>query len=394
MRLHSLRSLRSAPLAMIVCGSCGDAAVPEADGTSGIGLPQDTQSTLVATDGPADDSTTDEQPILDLGDGGGCGSPWQGRLDLLVVVENTAEMAAVQSRFTQTAILIVESLETMTDVWGNPLELDVQLMVTTTDVGNPACDAAASGGPAEGAPLVEGCNARLGEFGEAPETCTARCPVDVAPSEAFIAFRTDARSNVVGVAPSDIDGDGTAESPAAQAAACLAPVGLTGCAYPSALGAIRHALDPDAAWNQGERPFVRSGSAVGIVVVQASPDCDVADPSVMEDPRFMALNPQTGERETSQATCWNAGVSCQESDEAGTYASCVATGDSLVPTSTYSEFLVSQVGTPGCTPIFMVALGGVPTVTAHDEDKPFFPEEGGLDALNLSRCPRRALSRR
>lgn len=350
------------------------------DGTSGIGLPQDTGSTIGAS---GDDSTIEpgEPPKSDLGGNPGCGSQGQGRFDILVVVENTSQMAAVQARFAQTVISLVHLLENATDGSGYPVELDVQLMITTTDIGNPACDVAVGDEPAVGAPLVDGCNTRLAQFGDAPETCTARCPVDVVASEPFIAFRTDTESNVVGGAPADIDGDGVAESPAAQAAACLAPVGLSGCGYPSALGAIRYSLNPDAAWNQGDRPFVRTDSAVGIVVVQASPDCDVADASVMDNPRFMAVNPQTGEPETSQATCWNAGVSCQGMADDGTYASCMASGDALVPTSTYSEFLVSQVGTPGCTPIFMLALTGVPTVTAHERMAPFFPVVGGLDAL-------------
>lgn len=372
--------LRRVSLTLLACSSCGGVGAPEAAGTTGIAVPEETGSTL----GPSSDNATTDgsDPVKwDFGGSGGCGSPWQGRLDLLVVVENTSEMAAVQSRFAQTVISLVRSLENATDVWGGPAELDVQLMVTTTERGNPACDVADGERPADGAPLVEGCNARLAQFGDTPETCTARCPVDVVPSEPFIAFRDEATSNVVGGRPVDLDGDGLAESLAAQAAACLAPVGLTGCAYPSALGAMRHALDPEAAWNQGDRPFVRPGSAIGIVVVQASPDCDVADPSVMDDSRFMAINPQTGEPETSQATCWNAGVSCQQPDEEGTYASCLPAGDAMVPTSTYSEFLVSQVGTPGCTPMFMVALSGVPGVTAHDRSAPFFPEEGGLDAL-------------
>lgn len=379
MRLRRLYCVR---VAVLVCAACGGSGAPTVDDSGGtFSLDTDTFGTSEVSGG---DSTTiaDEKPNWDLGGGPTvCGSEGTNRFDILVVVENSGEMSAVQSRFAQTAISLVRSLEELTDAYGSPINADVQMMVTTTDVGNPACETDGDLEPARGAPLVEGCNARLAQFGATPETCTARCPVDVVPSETFIAFGGDGDSNVEGAEPVDVDGDGTAESPAAQAAACLAPVGLNGCAYPSALGAVRYALDPGAAWNQGDRPFVRPGSAVGIVVVQASPDCDVADPSVMDDPRFMALNPQTGEPETSQATCWNAGVSCQASEDDGTYASCAAVGDSLVPTSTYSEFLVSEVGTPGCTPIFMLALTGVPTVTWHEREAPFFPVEGGLDEL-------------
>lgn len=369
-------------LAALICVACRGSGAPTVDDSGGtFSLGTDTVGTSEVS---GDESTpaTDGEPKLDLGGSPTvCGSAGTNRFDILVVVENSSEMSAVQSRFARTATSLVRSLEELTDVYGNPVNADVQMMFTTTDVGNPACDAAEGEEPARGAPVVEGCNARMAQFGATPQTCTAWCPVDVVPSERFIAFQGDGDSNVEGAELVDVDGDGNAESPAAQAAACLAPVGLSGCSYPSALGAIRYALDPDAAWNQGDRPFVRSGSAVGIVVVQASTDCDVADPSVMDDPRFMALNPQTGEPETSQATCWNAGVSCEASDDEGSYASCMAMGDSLVPTSSYSEFLVSQVGNPGCTPIFMLALTGVPTVTAHEREAPFFPVEGGLDAL-------------
>lgn len=61
-------------------------------------------------------------------------------LDLLVVIDNTGDMASEQINIARNFPKIVEQLQQLEDRGGNPVNPDVHIMFTTTDMGHPLCD--------------------------------------------------------------------------------------------------------------------------------------------------------------------------------------------------------------------------------------------------------------
>jgi hypothetical protein len=350
-------------------------AAPTSDPTIADSSGSETSST-------AEDSTT--TATLDVPSE--CGEDGCRPLDVLVVVDNSRTMAEEQRQLARDMLALVGRLEQI-ELGGDPL--DVQVMVTTTDVGNPLCTPfePKEYEPARGAPTSIGCNARIDDFvalGSAepqPETCTSVCPVDVAPDDAFVAF-AGATSNVPGAAPIDVDGDGTPDSAAAQALACLLPQGMNGCGFESPLEAMLLALDPAAEWNTGARPFLRPEADLAILVLTDEADCSLADASAMEDPSYQEVNPYTQSPAPSSAVCWNMGVVCDGPDAQGVYTSCTTTEDGpLHAPQRYIDRVVGELREAEGKDVMFVAVAGVPTVTAHSDAPPFEPLAGGLPDL-------------
>lgn len=363
------------------------------DSTSTTAMTSTTALTTVTP--PADDTadTSDDDPdptdppLPDFGLPGKCsGDACTVQLDLLVVVDNSAHTGAYQAILArELARLVDEPLLTNN---GNLLDLDLQLMVTTTDMGNQLCTPFEPDGydPAQGAPTITGCNARIAHFTGlsgtevVPQVCTDICPSDVVASDSYIAVRPDGTDNVQDVAPVDIDGDGDLESPAAQAVACLVPQGVNGCGYESPLEAMLQALEPAAPWNSAANPFLRPDAALGVIIVTDEADCSIDDPSVMSDPQYQNVNPDIGMPAASSAICWNAGVQC-DGPNGGIYENCTPVVDGPLQNTgrytSYLEFLRDEQGKD----VFMIGYVGVPSVTEHAADPPFEPTGGGAAGL-------------
>lgn len=401
MRHHHLFAL-----ALALAG-CGPQVALDPGGTSGMG---DDAATLAPTvsgtrgDGDdvddvddvdesagADDAIIDDFAGADDGDpSGGCGDSDEPPclLDVLVVVDNSATMADPQLALTRALVQLVERLEagdgSLTSI------VDVQMMFTTTDMGHPTCEAFQHPGytPARGAPTATGCNQRIADFtGVAtpaevrPDACTAVCPVDVTPGDPFVAFVGDGGpSNLPAVEPRDVDGDGTLDSAAAQAVACLAPQGIDGCGYEAPLEAMVQALNPVADWNTGARPFLRPDSTLLVVVVSDESDCSTDDIAWMSDPIYWEYRPGGGP-EPSSAMCWNAGTACVGPDADGIYLECSSTDAPLLPVSRYTSYLVDELREQQDREVLMVAITGVPLVTEVNAQPPYQPIVGGLDDL-------------
>ena len=342
-----------------------------------------TSSTSVTTDDP----TLDEGPID--GDFGripdfgtvcaGC-----GEVDVLLVVDNSGSMAEEQLALARAMVGWVGQ------VLVEEQNYDVQVMVTTTDMGNPVCTPFQPAGyePAQGAPVATGCNSRIDDFVglgadplQVPEVCTSVCPADVTPSEPFVAFGRNG-TNVPEVPDADIDGDGVLDSPVAQAVACLVPQGIDGCGYESPLEAMLQALNPGAPWNDGERPFLRPNAALVVIVLTDEADCSIDDFSIMQDPQWWNTNPDTGQPAASSALCWNAGVSCDGPDGNGVFSNCSAsTGTPLEETSRYTGYLRDELVGVQHKPVEFFAINGVPAVTQYDDAPPYAPTAGGENDL-------------
>ncbi len=393
MQRNTFAMISSGALGLLLV-SCGQESNSDDDPSmsmTGISL------SVSATDPSATESMTGPDPdtgeLLDIGGvttQTGCGGSDLGctdQIDLLFVIDNSGTMSEEQINLAANFPLLIDKLENLQDSGGNPVNPDVQILVTTTDFGNPLCTPFQPAGyePAKGAPTVTGCNSRIDDFTGlgaspimVPEACTNLCPTDIVSSDPFIAF-SPAGNNIDGVMPADINGDGTDESPAAQALACMGPQGFNGCGYEAPLETMLQALNPSAEWNDpGNRPFLRPGALLAIAIVTDEVECSVKDYTIMEDPAYQETNPDNGNKQASSAICWNAGVSCNGPDAGGTYTDCTSLDDGkLQPLSRYTDYLVGELRESKGKEVIMLGILGVPLVTDYADDPPYEPIAGG-----------------
>jgi hypothetical protein len=370
--------------------ACGTDPGEDDDATVGT-LPPPTTTSPPDTMGEEGEDTGDK---LDVGGGTGstpgCQSGDVGctdQIDLLFVIDNSGTMGEEQINLARNFPLLIRRLENLTDSTGMPVNADVNIMVTTSDFGNPLCTPFEPPGydPARGAPVSTACTTRLQDFTDltgdtmVPQACENTCPAPVQPNGPFIHFNGTDDNIPDTVVPTDIDGDGMLESPAAQALACIGPQGINGCGYESQLENMLQALNPDAAWNSGATPFLRDGALLAVVMVTDEADCSVMDYSIMEDPAFQNVNPASGSPAPTSAICWNAGVECVGPDAMGVFSECSPQeGGGLQPITRYTNYLVSELRENQGKEVIMLGILGVPLVTAHNPDAPFQPIAGGV----------------
>ncbi|HWB77820.1 MAG TPA: vWA domain-containing protein [Nannocystaceae bacterium] len=326
----------------------------------------------------------------------------QNKLDILFVIDNSRTMGEEQLNLARNFSLLIEQLKELEDGKGHKVGADVNIMVTTTDLGlNPKCytpDVHEDYKAAAAGPISTPCTERLTRFTsiEPPiisveAACTNVCDplAPAAPSDQFLHFDRDG-DNVMGGGP-------------AEALSCIGPQGVDGCGYESPLEVMLQALNPDACWNDPEgcdeaewdwidKPFLRDGATLAIAIITDGADCSVRDFNIMEDQDFMEVDPDDDAPETSAAICWHAGVECEGLDPVyGVYESCVATNKDrdnnpdvadadavLHPLSRYVD-LLAQLGED--REVIMLGVMGVPEVTAYAEDPPYEPIEGGVASL-------------
>ncbi len=387
----------SVGLAIGACGNQGEGN-DEGAGPGGISM----SASGVSDTDPGMTSVGEEEDTglkLDLpgGDDGpiGCGNGDVGctdKIDLLFVIDNSGTMAVEQANLARNFPLLIQQLENLTDSAGNMVNPDVQIMVTTTDFGNPLCTPFEPEGyePARGKPVSTACTSRIQDFtglGSNPDVeeqaCTDACPNPVAPMGDFIAFGPGGDNIPDDVMPVDINGDGVEDSPIAQALACIGPQGINGCGYESQLENMLQALNPDAAWNKGSQPFLRPDALLAIAIVTDEVDCSVQNYSIMMDEQYQEIDPDTMQPAPSSAICQNAGVSCNGPDAMGVYSDCTSINDNgaLQPISRYTNYLVNELRENQKKEVVMLGILGVPEVTAHNENPPYEPTAGGLKDL-------------
>jgi hypothetical protein len=111
-------------------------------------------------------------------------------------------------------------------------------------------------------------------------------------------------------------------------------------------------------------------------------DCSVKDYSIMEDPTFQNVNPDTGSAAPSSAICWNAGVECVGPDAMGVFSECTPRdADDLQPIERYTNYLINELRENQGKEVIMLGILGVPLVTEHNPDPPYQPIAGGVEAL-------------
>ncbi len=343
----------------------GDGDPGDGDGDPGDG---DGDGEPLDMSGGEDESETD-QPNDECGELGTC-----NKIDLLFVIDNSGTMGEEQLALPASMPTLLNALQALVDEQGNPLEPDVNIMFTTTDLDHPLCTPFQPDGymPALGAPRRDACIDRLDDFEglgsnspSIPEACTEYCPIAVEPADPFIHLKgpmaTD--TNVPG---NDVLG----------AMQCLAPQGINGCGYESPLEAMMQAINPAAPWNQGNKPFMRDDATLAVVIVTDEEDCSVKAPEghdYFTDQllnTFWEVNPDTGSKtQATSAVCWNAGVECTGLDQDGVYEECHAVDhDVLHPLERYLAYLRTDLIVDANKEVVMLGLLGVPV-------------QGGVDSL-------------
>jgi hypothetical protein len=381
--------------AVITACAPGGRVLTDDDGTTGTS----TSATGTTTTGEQDETAEDavvkhDHPDHVPPDPAACESNGScNRIDLVIIVDNSGTMGEEQLDLARTLPQLVDDLTNLTDAAGDPLEPDVNIMVTTTDFGHPLCTPFQKPDytPRQGAPVYTGCNARIERFtGLDPmdpvvieEACTEGCPVDVAPSEPFINF-SPMGTNVPG-------GDVHA------ALACIGPQGIDGCGFEAPLETMLRAIDEEACWNrpdQGacdadpewaevERGFLRDDATLAIAIVTDELDCSVQGPDGYsyfidaDNAIYWNVSPALGVPQASSAICFNAGVSCTDDDGDGLYESCTASDDEVLqPVERYIEYFDYLTEERG-KDVVMLGILGVPEVVAHNPSAPFQPIAGG-----------------
>jgi hypothetical protein len=375
-----------------------------ADGETGDGDGDTGEGDGDPGDGDGDTGDGDNDPGDGDGDGdtgcppGGCldfedtvsmegctaGDGTCDQIDLLFVIDNSGTMGEEQLNLTADFPLIIDELQSLTDKDGQPLNPNVNIMVTTTDMGHPICTPYQPDGyePAQGAPQSEACINRLDDFmglggnaPEFPEACTNGCPLAIEPDDPFIHFE-GAMGSTSNVPDNDVEG----------ALQCIGPQGINGCGYEAPLESMLQAINPAATWNQGNQPFLREGGTLAVVFITDEEDCSVRAPEgyayftdQMLD-TYWEVDPETGTKtQATSAVCWNAGVDCGAPDGNGVYADCSSIDtDVLHPLTHYLPYLQDELIVNQGKEVVMLGILGVPTVTAHNPEPPFQPTAGGV----------------
>lgn len=389
--------------AMIISlGACEEARQEEDLETDSIGTATDANTSGPGTNADTGGSNSTGEEKLDIGNATtgmlpGCvGDGTCNEIDLLFVIDNSGTMGEEQLNLAANFPLLVEKLENIEDSEGNRVNPSVNIMVTTSDMGHPLCTPfqKADYTPRQGAPVYQGCNARINRFTglemEDPtvitEACTQNCPVDVAPGQPFIHF--------------DVAGSNVPNDDVGAALSCIGPQGIDGCGYEAPLESMLQAINQEACWNDPEQDrcddieeweplkkgFLREDAVLAVVIITDESDCSVTPPGgfsfFTSDDAYWATNPETEGKQATSAVCWNAGVQCEDTDDDGVYESCDSdsSAGALHSVDRYVSYL-TWLREERDKEVIMLGILGVPPVTAHNPDPPFQPIEGGLLAL-------------
>ncbi len=409
-----MRKLDTLGMALVAWGAsaavivaCGDDPVT-ADGTT---------DAMVTTTAAMTGSSTGEEPVdstgmekLDTPDPGdtdnvpACVTDGSCDLiDLLFVIDNSGTMGEEQLNLARNFQELVDELENLQDQNGNPVNPNVNIMVTTTDFGHPLCTAFQKPDyvPRKGAPVYQGCNARLTRFtGLDPdepvvitEACTENCPADIAPGDHFINF--------------GVNGSNVPNNDVGAALSCIGPQGIDGCGYEAPLETMLQAINEGACWNNPDQPFcdeqpewadtqrgfLRDDAILAIALITDEMDCSVSAPggysffTDINNPIYWNGNPEVLDEmdeplpQATSAICFNAGVNCTDDNMDGIYEGCASQdNDALHPVSRYTDYLEYLTDQRG-KEVVMLGILGVPEVVAHNPNPPFEPIAGGAADL-------------
>jgi len=242
-----------------------------------------------------------------------------GDVDILFVIDNSGSMVEEQARLARNFEAFARRLDEM--------GAHYRIGVTTTDSGNPRCEAAATT-PEGGDLVLRSCLDRLGEGAfqfndiDAAFACTDVCGLTgadlaITPTSTDLDPELRARPWIENI-------DGETNLPegvaVADAFACFGPQGINGCGHEQPLESMYLALKKALAQDEGHYGFMRDDALLSVVLVTDEADCSfepafrdifIDDKTFWEDPNGLV---------PTSATCWNAGVAC--SGPGPVYAGC------------------------------------------------------------------------
>lgn len=317
-------------------------------------------------------------------------SPPRG-VDILVVVDNTVDMATAQARLAAELGDRVAALAAVNDV---------RISFTTTDSGNPGCVGTV---PEAGALAVTSCQARADNFvaGEPPlddlqTACLDVCSlptVPIVPTLAGVASDAKPRpwiESIAGVANVEVD--------LAQAVRCAAPQGTNGCEFEQPLESMRNAVNRTLQIGEPAEGFVRPDAAFAVIIVTNEVDCS-HDPAWQEI--FAASGSQTfwtnpGQAMPTSGVCWNAGVTCSGgSDDA--WGQCdaaqldvagqpAAAGASVMYAlsryvALFEEIAADKAAYLAAPPLSLLVVAGVPAGYQAGVTAPSYPRDASAEDL-------------
>ena len=369
---------------------------PPEDDTTTTGMETTGTGTTASNDDELDEDTATEK--LDIGSPTGDNPLCQtdgscDLIDLVFIIDNSGTMGEEQLNLARNFQFLVDELQTLTDPDGDPVNPNVNIMVTTTDFGHPLCTAFQKPDyvPRQGGPVYQGCNSRIQRFtGLDPmdpvvieEACTENCPADVAPGDHFINFSSF--------------GSNVPEDDVGAALSCIGPQGIDGCGFEAQLETMLQAINEGACWNNPDQPkcdkdpewadvtrgFLRRDATLAIALVTDEIDCSVAAPAGysfftdINNPIYWNVNPELEVPQATSAICFNSGVTCADDNGDGIYEGCDPTeSEVLHPIDRYVSYL-DYLTEGQDKEVVMLGILGVPEVVAHNPDPPFQPIAGG-----------------
>ncbi|MBK9751999.1 MAG: hypothetical protein IPO88_00580 [Nannocystis sp.] len=261
-------------------------------------------------------------------------------VDLLFVLDDTRDMALAQR-------LVAQAGTTLASEFAG---IDLRIGFTTTDTGNPRCPVPT---PEDGALVRTSCH-------DAPErfvfdnedfwdTACGLCSLRD-DELGWIPTTTAVDPNLVQRPWIERAADGAGNyDPGvdlAQAFACVAPLGVSGCGFETPLESLRRAMVRTTDPGDINYGFVRDDTILAIVLVSNETDCSARDLDIF------TINQSfwDGDVVPTSAACWRAGVTCTGAGPA--YARCDAADFDasaapaasaedavLVPVADYIEFM-------------------------------------------------------
>jgi hypothetical protein len=250
------------------------------------------------------------------------------KLDILFVVDDSGSMADQQGRLMQSAGDDLFA-QLATPEGGLP---DLHIAVITTDMG---------------AGSVSGCDpsqSKRGLFQRAAE-CGVTDPY----------LTNDNHTGMI-----------------ADAFACMADVGTTGCGFERHLDAIKAALDGTNPENAG---FLRDDAMLLVAILSDEDDCSAFDDHVF-DTSQNSLDSELGPLESFR--CFEFGVVCDPDDPrtAGDKGNCVSREDSpyMSPVAPYVDFLRNLKSDPSMVMVAGIFGDAGPVSVGDDPNNPSHPE--------------------
>jgi hypothetical protein len=239
-------------------------------------------------------------------------------VDVLFVIDNSATLADEQVFLADNAKAFVQVLD--------QANVNYRVGFTTTDVGNPACDAST---PERGRLILQNCLANSHEFVSGSsfvfdQICTPFCEIEdieIQPTPTLEEPQPQLRpwlEKIQGVSNLPVDVTMT------EAMSCYLPVGIAGCRFESPLEAMYLALNRFQEPTDDGYGFMRQGAHLAIVLVTDEVDCSYKSSKLFDGSNTIFWPEPT---DLTSATCWNAGVQCIGGGPV--YQDCFATNKDL-----------------------------------------------------------------